>query len=1218
MDEAGGLTPTEIQLRVLGELDAVRDGAVIDLGGRRQRAVLAALIIARGDVVSAERLAECVWGDGAAARSGGPLHSYVSHLRRRMHPDAGARGRTDVIVRVGPGYQLSIGPRAVDAWRFEHELESAVDLPPTGRASRLRAALGLWRGPAYTEYADEAWASTEVARLTELRAVARDRLMDARLALGESALLVPELEALAGEDPLREERWRLLVLALYRAGRQGEALAALRRARQTLADELGIEPGPTLRSLERDVLAQSPTLDGPARMMPAAPPIVQTARADGTQVPAATAPAATVPGVTPLAATVPGAGTVPRTDLVDRDRELAVLARAVDELRGGAGGLLLIEGSAGIGKTRLLVEAGRLAAAAGARVLSARASEMERAFGFGTVRQLFEPLLADPARADALLAGAAQGSRPVFESVGDERVENSFAVLHGLYWLTVNLTGDGPVLLSVDDVQWCDGASLRFLGYLVKRLEGLPVLVVMTVRTGEPQTADGLLADLLLEPFATVLQPQALSVAATGSLVRTRLADADEGFVAICHRTTSGNPLLLRQLVRALESEGVPPDVVHADTVRAVGSRAVASLVMLRLRRMPPAAFEVARAVAFIGPDADLPTIAALAQLPDEQAAEALDLLSRSEILADRRPLRFVHPLVQDAVYNDVSPGDRALRHERAARILHERGAPAERVAAHLLLSPARGDSAVVAVLRAAALMAAGRGASESAVGFLRRALDEPPPPRDRIDVLVDLGRLESMVDGSAAVEHLTEAYAGLNDPVARAELAMVIARTQAFVGRRGAATGFAAAATEAVPAGYEDERQGLQSLVRVTGYMHGLPPDSYRSPDDPPITGTGTGARMLAAVRALELMVAGEDRDGAIDLARFALADDRLLDEDHMLLWIPAVDVLLLADADLGDLWRHARSHARVAGSLFAMLSVNTWQGYEQWRRGRLDDALQSVGDAMQQMPVWGRMAMGGSYVVAFSAGIHLDRGDVQAAAQVIRESRPLAGAGDGARVMRLVTAQLYLAQGRPEAALTALAQDVGHFDIGNPAWDNWREPAARANAALGRLDQAVSLATEQVRLLRRWGAPAPLGEGLVLAGELGGADGLPLLREAVDTLAPTSSMLALARARLALGRRPEVPADEAVPLLRAAADAAHDCAARSVHDQAVAALAERGESVGDDRLVPRMTFRERQVLDLTDSGLDVHQVAQRLFLTPGTVHQVLISAAGKERDRS
>ena len=117
MDEAGGLT-----LRVLGEVDAIRDGVAIDLGGRRQRASLAALIIARGDVVSAERLAECVWGDDGGARGAGGLHSYVSHLRRRLQPDADARSRTDVITRVGRGYALCVAPAAVDAWRFEHLL----------------------------------------------------------------------------------------------------------------------------------------------------------------------------------------------------------------------------------------------------------------------------------------------------------------------------------------------------------------------------------------------------------------------------------------------------------------------------------------------------------------------------------------------------------------------------------------------------------------------------------------------------------------------------------------------------------------------------------------------------------------------------------------------------------------------------------------------------------------------------------------------------------------------------------------------------------------------------------------------------------------------------------------------------------------------------------------------------------------------------------------
>ena len=253
----------QLTLRVLGELDAVRDGARIELGGRRQRAALAALIIARGEVVSDERLAECVWGDGSAHRGAGGLQSYVSHLRRLLQPDSGARSRTDVISRIGRGYALNLTTLDVDAWRFERTLEAATELPASERARQLTAALDLWRGPAYADYADEPWSGTEIARLLELRTIAREALLDARLVLGDATLLVPELEALVAEDPLREERWRLLVLALYRAHRQGEALAALRRARRTLAAELGVEPGPALRSLERDVLAQSPALDGP-------------------------------------------------------------------------------------------------------------------------------------------------------------------------------------------------------------------------------------------------------------------------------------------------------------------------------------------------------------------------------------------------------------------------------------------------------------------------------------------------------------------------------------------------------------------------------------------------------------------------------------------------------------------------------------------------------------------------------------------------------------------------------------------------------------------------------------------------------------------------------------------------------------------------------------------------------------------------------------------
>jgi ATP/maltotriose-dependent transcriptional regulator MalT len=748
------------------------------------------------------------------------------------------------------------------------------------------------------------------------------------------------------------------------------------------------------------------------------------------------------------------------------------------------------------------------------------------------------------------------------------------------------------------------------------------VLVVMTVRTGDRGPGHETLDELLLEPFATVLQPQGLSTAAAGTLVRERLSAADDAFVQTCHRTTSGNPLLLRQLVRALESEGVPPDVLHTDTVRAVGSRAVSNLVMLRLRRMPAAAVEVARAVALIGQSADLPAIAELAQLPEESAAEALDLLCRNEILADSRPLRFVHPLVQGAVYGDLSTGDCALRHERAARILQARGAPVEVVAGHLLHAPARGAEPTVAILRAAATAAAGRGASDSAVTFLRRALAEPPTGRDRVDVQVELGRVEALIDGDAAVGHLTAAYADLADPAERAQLALLIARTQAFAARRGAATAFARTAAAALPAGHEDANQGLHALARISGYMHALPPAEYRAEPPPPVDGDGDGARMLAATTSFERMVDGTDLPGAVRLARFALAGDRLLDAGDMLLWVVAVDVLLAAGVDDaaadGDLWRRARARAHATGSLFAVLAVNLWQGFARWQDGRLDDALQSVVDATEQIRVWGGPKVGDPFAAAFLAGIHLDRGDVDEAERVVIGARALPRTGEGARQLRHTTARLRLAQGRPQAALDALNVDVGHFDIANPAWAPWRYPAARALAALGRSDEARRLADEQVSLARRWGAPSTLGAALRLAGELRGPDGVPLLREAVELLVTTRAALQLAKARLALGRRLGPDSPEAGTLLRAAAAGGRDCGARALVAAALAALADRDEPAeADDGLrQPRLTGRERQVLDLTASGLDIHQVAQRLFLTPGTVHAVLAAATAKTRD--
>lgn len=224
----------------------------VDLKGPRHRAVLARLVVARGRVVPASVLVEDLWADppdGALSA----LRTFVSALRRAIEPDRAPRTPARVLVTSGPGYALRTD--AVDAWRFEAAVQSTA--PPEQLLPELLAGLALWRGPAYAEFADEPWALAERSRLTELRLHAVERVAQTRLDLGIAAEAVPDLDAHVTEHPWREDAWRLLALALYRSDRQGDALAVLRRARETLVDQLGVDPGPALNRLESDILNQA-------------------------------------------------------------------------------------------------------------------------------------------------------------------------------------------------------------------------------------------------------------------------------------------------------------------------------------------------------------------------------------------------------------------------------------------------------------------------------------------------------------------------------------------------------------------------------------------------------------------------------------------------------------------------------------------------------------------------------------------------------------------------------------------------------------------------------------------------------------------------------------------------------------------------------------------------------------------------------------------------
>ncbi|HSK27046.1 MAG TPA: BTAD domain-containing putative transcriptional regulator [Jiangellales bacterium] len=1204
--------PDALESGILGDLVASRSGTAVDLGGRQQRAVLALLVLARGDVLPAERLVDALWSGSPPASATSTLHSHVSRLRSRLAGSRETRGAgPGILVRQGPGYRLDLPRDAVDAWRFERLLSESTGGSPDERADRLTAALTLWRGPALADYVGEPWAEAEATRLDGLREVARDQLLAARLDRGEHAVLVPELERLVAEDALREERWRLLALALYRSSRQADALAALRRARDVLADELGVDPGPALRRLEADVLAQSPALDllvppsagGSARPAPLVP----------SQASARGAAVGTAPDMAPdtggRAERTPPAR--PPDAIVGRGPELAQLRRALDDGCAGVGGLVVLEGPAGIGKTRLLTEARRMAAEEGFQILSARGSQLEHEYGFGAVRQLFEPVLADPARREALLSGAAAPARGVFDLAAGPVTADAFGVLNGLFRLTLVLAGDTPLLLTVDDLQWCDTGSLRYLAFLQRRLESVPVVVVATLRTGQAYVDDELLTEIVGDAGTLAVRPGPLTDTDVAELVRARLgADAAPRFVEACFRTTGGNPLLLRQLLRALEAEQVPPDAVHADTVTAIGSRAVSSMVLLRLRRLPPSTTEVARAVAVLGDGAELAGVVALARLPEPDVVAAIATLSRAEVLRPDYPIGFVHPVVADAVYRDLAPGERETAHERAARILDDSGASPEQVAAHLLLAPRRADGWAVDVLVRAADRAESRGAPEAARAFVARAVEEPPPPSVRVRLLVRLSLLAGQSDGPAAQRALEAAYDQADDAAQRAEVALVLTGALVFLGRSGDATAFALRAVDALPAELVDERQALVAMARTAGWIHLLPPDRWLGAEPLDIVGDGVGARMLAVEQAWELCVRGVDRARALELVRWALGHEEWVAGSHDLFHDVAGIVLMVADEDTTSYWQAALDRAHARGEVITV-GMHLWQGVALWRTGRLREAQQSLQVARHQTEEWGSDEVGVPYCDAFRVLVTLDTGDVTAARDLLDEALDRRGIGDGRRLLLEAEAAVLLAEHRSAEALAALDRlTPEQAGLANPSWYTARALRAQALLALSRHDEAVRVLEAEVATARRWGAVGSLGRLLrQLAVARSGVEGEAEAREAVALLDGHPARLQLARALAALAAL-VADDDERVDLLHRAVVLADECGAERLRREVAEALADLG-AAAPGPLDPRdtLTALERRSTELAGVGVDSGEIARRLYVTPRSVDAALAS---------
>jgi len=923
--------------------------------------------------------------------------------------------------------------------------------------------------------------------------------------------------------------------------------------------------------------------------------------------------------------------------LLERDDALARIDESLREASAGRGSLLVLVGTAGIGKTRLVLAAGRHGSDLGLTTLSARGSELEQDFAYGLMRQLFEaPLVAasPPERAE-LLVGAAGHAATLFglaavqEDVAGALLDPSFAILHGLYWLCANLGRRSPLLLCVDDVHWADQASLRFLHYLGRRLEELPIAVVAAARAALSADASPVLAALAASPPARVLELAPLSEQAVAELMRLAFGtDVEPSFAGACREVTGGVPFFVRELVRAIAEQGIKPTAAASSRIAALAPRAVSQSVVLRLSRLSAAARTLAGAAAVLG-EADVRLAAGLAGVDTGAAATAADELAAAGILEGGRPLRFVHPIVRAAVEADLPPGQRAGLHAAAARHLSKEGASAHRIAAHLLASDPAGDDEVAGSLLSAARAAVANGAPDSAVAYLRRALAEPPSQRLRPDVLLELGFAESYAGDPQAAAHLEAALDVAPATTAQVSITLALGRMLQIAGRNrealavfdrtrsrlGATDRRAALMLEGAALGaaqFDAETAGeaaprIARLRRLAEDERDVPPSVF-------------GMLAVAAVGA------NEPAETAAHLALRALAGaPKLLPEavDRPPFFYHACNALAFAERYQEALARfgEALADARRLGSLPHVLGLSCYRALHQLRIGNLADAAADARVALETGP--GPPGIHAAVALAALLQSLAERGELEAAEAADRRYRFTEQFPTTWQTGWLLAARgrLRLAELRPAAALGDLLAAGDLFTrlrVITPSGASWRSDAALAHLALGAPAEAKALAAEEVTLAQAFTGPGTLGIALRAAGLAeGGSRGIELLRQAAGVLDDSGARLEHARAMADLGAalRRAGHRTESREILRRALDLAYRCGAFALTERARTELVAVGGR--PRRLVlsglDSLTSSERRTAQLAAAGLSNREIAQNLFVTARTVEGHLTHAYQK-----
>lgn len=860
------------------------------------------------------------------------------------------------------------------------------------------------------------------------------------------------------------------------------------------------------------------------------------------------------------------------------------------------------------------------------RVLEARGGVFERATGFGVARQLLETSIAqaDGERLERLLEGAAGLAAPLLGGGAGAPIDSTQA-RHAIYWLLANLAEEQPTALLVDDAQWCDGPSLDWLLYLVRRIERLPVLVLLTAGLGEPDAPRTIFETLAAEPTAEVAKLSLLTLESTVALLSTiHGVPVDEEFAAACHEWTGGNPHFVSEVAAELSAEGLSPGREASGRLRSLAPERVSTVTLLRLRRLPAEVQRLAGALAVLGFDGTLSQAARLAGLSTEEAVAAADVLVEARFVERTPQLRFLQPLLGLVVYADLAPNRRAADHARAARLLHEDGAEPGPVAAQLLRADPARDQWTVERLREAAAAQLTTGSGAAAVPLLRRALAEPPAPGDEASIQTMLGLAESIAGEPAGLDSLRAALAASEGATVRAHSALLLARFLVFAGLGREAV----AAVEPVLADLEDADPTLRLQLEAALITAARSDVGLRAIADEHLDSVREAAeedsfvgRIVAVQCAYAATAAGDSVEDAVRFARTALTGRRLLEEAPLSPDVYIVPISMLAICDeleeAEEHYRETLTRARASGSPLTYASTAAMLSWTEHLRGELAEAELLARDAR-------RIAAESPALEAISgfASVHLaitlvERGKPQAALELLGPDLESQASSPQtwSRETLFAAGRALLATRQPAEALERFL-DSGRqsesFGILNPAFLPWRSFAAYALHELGETARALELSAAEVLLARRFGARRPLGIALRAQGLLlGGEEGLELLRESVEVLSASPALLERAHALVSLGaalRRGGQRAQAREPLAQglelAEGSGARPLVKLAREELGAGGARPRAEGRWD---ADALTISELRICRMAAEGLSNPAIAQALFVTRGTVESHL-----------